>query len=80
MLEQPKPAELSKEQKELASLYHRVFVGSKEGEKVLEDLVARFYDRPVYVPGGEEAQRETEKRAAENNVIGFILKLVGQVQ
>lgn len=60
------------------SAYHRVFVGHKEGAKVLEDLVARFHDRPIHVAGGLEAQRETEKRAAEKGVIGFILRRIGQ--
>ena len=61
------------------SAYHRVFVGHKEGAKVLEDLVARFHDRSIYVAGGLDAQRETDKRAAQKEVIGFILRRIGQV-
>lgn len=60
-------------------MYHRVFVGHKEGVIVLEDLVARFHDRNIHVSGGLEAQRETEKRAAQKEVIGFILRRIGQV-
>lgn len=60
-------------------MYHRVFVGHAEGAKVLEDLVARFHDRSVYVPGGVEAERETQARAAQKEVIGFILRRVGQI-
>lgn len=60
-------------------MYHRVFVGHKEGALVLEDLVARFHDRPVYVAGGIEGQRETEKRAAQKEVIGFILRRISQI-
>lgn len=59
--------------------YHRVFVGHKEGAAVLEDLVARFHDRNIHVAGGIEAQRETEKRAAQKEVIGFILRRIGQI-
>lgn len=59
--------------------YHRVFVGHKEGAAVLEDLVARFHDREIYVKGAIEGQRETEKRAAQKEVIGFILRRIGQV-
>lgn len=57
------------------AMYRRVFVGHHEGAKVLEDLVGRFHDRPIYVAGGEDASRETQRRAAQNEVIGFILKL-----
>lgn len=62
-----------------ADMYHRVFVGHKEGGIVLEDLVARFHDRTIHVAGGLEAQRETEKRAAQKEVIGFILRRIGAV-
>lgn len=61
------------------SAYHRVFVGHKDGVAVLEDLVARFHDRQTYVAGGIDGQRETEKRAAQKEVIGFILRRIGQV-
>ena len=40
--------------------YAATFEGFKPGANVLEDLVARFHDRPIYVPGGIEAQRETD--------------------
>lgn len=59
-------------------MYHRVFVGHHEGAKVLEDLVARFHDRAIFVPGGEEGARETQRRAAQHEVIGFILRVIGQ--
>lgn len=60
-------------------MYHRVFVGHGEGRIVLEDMVARFHDRPIHVSGGLEAQRETEKRAAQKEVIGFVLRRIGQI-
>ena len=59
--------------------YHRVFVGHADGREVLEDLVARFHDRNIHVSGGLEAQRETEKRAAQKEVVGFILRRIGQI-
>jgi hypothetical protein len=62
-----------------AEMYHRVFVGHAEGAKVLEDLVARFHDRAIHVPGGIEGQRETEKRAAQKEVIGFVLRRIGSI-
>lgn len=61
-------------------MYSRVFEGHAEGRLILEDLVARFHDRPVYVQGGLEAARETEKRAAQKEVIGFILRRLGQIK
>lgn len=60
------------------SMYHRLFVGHHEGAKVLEDLTARFFDVTVYVPGGEDGARETSMRAAQREVIGFILRRIGQ--
>lgn len=60
--------------------YAATFEGFKPGQNVLEDLVARFHDRPIYVPGGIEAQRETEKRAAQKEVVGFILRRIGHIK
>ena len=62
-----------------ADMYHRVFVGHHEGATVLEDLVARFHDRNIYVAGGLEGSRETERRAAQKEVVGFILRRIGMV-
>lgn len=62
-----------------ASAYHRVFVGHHEGALILEDLTARFFDIEVYVPGGEEAARETQRRAAQREVVRYILTKIGQV-
>jgi len=62
-----------------AAAYHRVFVGHHEGAKVLEDLTARFFDVEIYVPGGPEGQRETDRRAARREVIRYILTKIGQV-
>lgn len=60
--------------------YVATFEGFKPGQNVLEDLVARFHDRPIWVPGGLEAQRETDKRAAQKEVVGYILRRLGQVK
>lgn len=59
--------------------YKATFEGFRPGAKVLEDLLARFHDRSIHVAGGIEAQRETEKRAAQKEVIGFILRRIGQI-
>ena len=72
-------AEEIKDANELAKLYSRVFVGHSEGAQVLQDLVGRFHDRTIHVAGGVEGQRETEKRAAQKEVISFILRKIGQV-
>lgn len=67
-------------QKQLATPedYRQTFVTFKPGQKVLEDLCAQFHDRSIWVKGGVEGQRETERRAAEKNVIAFILRKAGQ--
>jgi hypothetical protein len=61
-----------------ADAYHRVFVGHHEGAKVLEDLTARFFDVEVYVPG-PDGERETSRRAAQREVVRYILTKIGQV-
>lgn len=67
-------------QREIATAedYRQTFVGFKPGQKVLEDLCAKFHDREIHVAGGIEGQRETEKRAAQKNVLSFILRKAGQ--
>lgn len=62
-----------------AEAYARVFEQHHEGVLILEDLVHRFYDVNVFVPGGVDAQRETERRAARREVVHFILTRIGQV-
>lgn len=62
---------------QVAAVYQRVFeVG--EGAQVLEHLTAQFHDRPTYRAGGIEAQRETERRAAQKEVVEFLLRKLGQ--
>ena len=56
--------------------YRATFEQFKHGQKVLEDLSARFHDRRVYTPGGVEGQRETERRAAQKEVIEYILRMM----
>jgi len=58
--------------------YAATFEGFRPGAKVLQDLVARFHDRDIYATGGLEGARETERRAAQKDVITFILRRIGQ--
>jgi hypothetical protein len=60
-------------------MYSRVFVQNPEGQLVLEDLLARFHDRKLWVAGGVEGARETERRAAQQEVLRFILGRTGQL-
>ena len=59
--------------------YIATFQGFKPGQAVLEDLVGRFHDGQVYVPGGLEGARETERRAARKEVIEYILRRLTQL-
>lgn len=54
-------------------MYSRVFEHHEEGKLILEDLTKRFYDVSLYVPGGMEGARETERNAARREVVWFIL-------
>lgn len=59
--------------------YVATFEGFRPGQNVLADLCARFHDRSIYTPGGLEGARETERRAAQKDVITFILRRIGQI-
>lgn len=60
--------------------YARVFEGHAEGAIILEDLVARFYDRRSFTPGGVEGARATDFKEGRREVVSFILKQLGQVK
>lgn len=59
--------------------FARVFEGHAEGVLILQDLVGRFYDVNTYVPGGIDAQRESDRRSARREVVHYILTRIGQV-
>lgn len=59
--------------------YKNTFESFRPGQNVLQDLCARFHDRAIYMPGGLEGARETERRAAQKDVITFILRRIGQL-
>lgn len=65
---------------ELAALFERVF-GHGEGAEVLEVLEVRFgRGREIYVPGGPEGARETDRRAAHGEVLTFIYRQLLRAQ
>jgi hypothetical protein len=66
--------------KATAEMYARVFNGHAEGAILLEDLVARFYDRRSFTPGGVEGARMTDFKEGRREVVSFILKQIGQVK
>ena len=57
---------------ELALSVNRVFNGTTEGQAVLEALDLKFRAQRIYTPGGLEGQRETDRRAAQKEVIDWI--------
>lgn len=61
-------------------MYARVFEGHAEGRVILEDLVGRFFDRDVFVPGEKGGERATLVRIGERRAVHFILKQIGQVK
>lgn len=77
MVRQPSP-EAQRQLQELEALFSRVF-GTPEGQKVLEHLMGKFHDRQIYMPGGPEGQRETDRRAAHKEVVAYMLRLIGQI-
>jgi hypothetical protein len=71
---------VSEERQANAEMYSRVFVGHAEGALILEDLVARFYDKRSFTTGGVEGARMTDMKEGRRAVVAFILKQIGQVQ
>jgi hypothetical protein len=57
--------------------YARVFEGDPVGARILEDLVER-YGRNPYVPGGLDAQRQTDFNAGRLEVVNFLLRRINQ--
>lgn len=71
---------LNAERKATPEMYARVFEGHAEGQILLEDLVARFYDQRSFTPGGVDGARATDFKEGRRAVVGFILKQLGQVK
>ena len=52
--------------------YSRVFEGHHEGRLILEDLMQRF-QRGLWVKGGVEGARETDRRIGQREVLEYIV-------
>jgi len=61
----------------LPSDYALIFEAHRVGASILEELIARFGRNP-YVRGGLEAQRETDFRAGQKEVVDFIVRRINQ--
>lgn len=59
------------------AMYARVFEGHHEGALILEDLTRRF-GGGLWVKGGLEAQRETDRNLGKRAVLDFIIGQVNQ--
>lgn len=64
---------------ERAQLYKRIFLNDPDGQKILEDLVAKFYDVEIFVKGGQDGDRETARRAGSRKTVGYILSQLGHI-
>lgn len=65
---------------ERARMFDRVFAGTTEGQAVLDVLDAKFRAQRIYQAGGLDGQRETDRRAAQKEVIDFIYDLLRRAQ
>lgn len=63
--------------KATAGTYRLVFDVEPAGQRVLEDLVAK-YCKSAYVRGGQDAERESCYRAGQAAVVNFILTKINQ--
>lgn len=64
---------------DLAKAFDRVFAHG-DGAAVLEHLMRLFRAQTIYTPGGLEGQRETDRRAAQKEVVDYILRLMARAQ
>lgn len=60
-----------------AATYARVFEGHHEGALILEDLTRRF-GGSLWVKGGIEAARETDRNLGKRAVLDFIVGMVNR--
>jgi hypothetical protein len=56
-------------------MYARVFEEHHEGKLIFEDLVRRFGRQP-YVPGGQDAERQTLVNLGRRAVVDFIVSRI----
>ncbi|MFW1826427.1 hypothetical protein [Acinetobacter sp. ULE_I092] len=60
-----------------AETYRNVFDLDINGQRILEDLTARFC-KSSYVRGGQDAERESCYRAGQSQVVSFIVSQINQ--
>jgi hypothetical protein len=58
--------------------YARVLEADPLGRQILEDLVARFHDVPIFTKGPDGA-RVTDFNLGARHVVQFILRRIGQI-
>ncbi|AQG98581.1 hypothetical protein A9R05_06840 [Burkholderia sp. KK1] len=56
---------------------YQILFESPAGQLILEDLTQRFCGR-VYVPGGQDGERETCFRSGRREVVEFILRQINR--
>ena len=59
--------------------YARTFEGSVSGQRVFEDMVKRFAGK-LWVPGGVEGARETDRNCGRRAVLDFICGQVNRAK
>lgn len=63
----------------VAHMFNRFFT-SGDGPAVLDVLDAKYRVQQIYKPGGIEGQRETDRRAAQKEVVDFIYFMLSRAQ
>ena len=59
------------------NIYDRIFQQDKDGQAILDELSALFYDRPSYVKGDPH---ETAYKEGQRSVIALIIRRCGLAQ
>lgn len=57
--------------------YQNLFVENKQGEKILQELTALFYDRPSYT---KNDPYDTAYKEGQRATVEFILRKTSQIQ
>lgn len=64
---------------EIARAFDRVF-STGDGPAVLDHLELKYRAQRIYHAGGIDGQRETDRRAAQKEVIDYVLSLIHRAQ
>lgn len=71
-----KKVKIDERERPVAKMYYRIFQQDKDGQAILDELAALFYDRQSYVKGDSY---ETAFKEGQRSIVAFIINKCGQI-